>query len=300
MTFDLHTHSSRSDGTTTPATNAALAAAAGLEGFALTDHDTIAGWQEAADAAAAAGVEFVPGVELSTELDGLSVHLLGYWPDADDPALVAECARLRDERLDRARRTVVRLRELGVVIDLAKVLARAGDAPVGRPHIAAELVAVGAVADLDTAFTTFLADGRPAYVPKHALDPAAGVALIRDAGGAAVLAHPGAGDRQAPVTPELVERLVDAGLAGLEVDHPCHEPEAAARWRAVAAAHDLVVTGASDFHGEHKDVKIGSGTTTAAAVSALRERRLHRGALRGGRHREAIAATGREEEGDPW
>ncbi|HEY8340357.1 MAG TPA: PHP domain-containing protein [Egibacteraceae bacterium] len=299
MTYDLHTHSTRSDGTTAPAVTAALAAEAGLEGFALTDHDTTDGWEEAAAAAAAAGIAFVPGVELSTEVDEQSVHLLGYWIDPEDPALVAECARLRDERRDRARRIVARLQELGVGIDLADVLARAGSAPVGRPHIAAELVAVGAVPDLDTAFTAYLADGGPAYVPKHALDPADGVALIREAGGVAVLAHPGAGERQAPVTPQLVERLVAAGLAGVETDHPAHDPETVARWRRVAAAHDLVATGSSDFHGDHKDVKIGAGTTSADALAALWERRLYRGALGRRWQREAIAA-GRGEEGDRW
>lgn len=267
--IDLHTHTVFSDGTTTPAENVALAAAAGLEGLALTDHDTVAGWEESADACARHGLEFVPGVELSTEVDGHSVHLLGYWCDPDDAGLLAECARLRGERERRARATLARLADLGVHVTYEAVLAEAGTAPVGRPHIAAALVAAGAVADLRAAFDTYLADGGPAYVPKHALPPAAGVALIRAAGGVAVIAHPGLGRPQGDT--RLVEELHAAGLAGIEADHPGHDAATAAFWRAFARDRGMHATGCSDFHGGRKDVKIGERTTARAVVEALRE-----------------------------
>jgi hypothetical protein len=267
--FDMHLHSSQSDGTCEPAAVAALAAEAGLAGMALTDHDTVAGWDEAAAACARLGLEFVPGIELSAEAGGRSVHLLGYWVDGDDPGLVAECARLRRERERRALAILERLAALGVVVAADRVRAIAGDAPIGRPHVAAAIVETGAVADLDEAFDRYLADGRPACEPKRALDPADAVALLRAAGGVAVLAHPGC--TQMPGG--LVDRLVDAGLAGVECEHPGHEPGTTAHWFAEAARLNLVPTGASDFHGDRKEVKIGEHATSAVAVDDLRTRR---------------------------
>lgn len=273
MTADLHSHSTRSDGTLEPAAVVELAAAAGLSALALTDHDTTAGWDEAAAACGRVGVAFVPGIELSTEIDERSVHILGYWPAADDPALVAECARLRDERADRAAKTVDKLAALGVAIELERVRAIAAGAPIGRPHVARAMVEAGAVPDLKAAFDRYLADGAAAYVPKHALAPATGVALIVAAGGAAVLAHPGLSTRDAPVTEALVDELAAVGLAGVEVDHPGHDDETAACWRQIAHTRGLLVTGGSDFHGAAKDVALGACTTAAATLAALEERR---------------------------
>lgn len=270
--IDLHTHTIHSDGTTTPAENAALAAAAGLTGLAVTDHDTLAGWEEAADACDRHGLAFVPGIELSTEVAGRSVHLLGYWCDPDDRALADECARLRDERANRAGAILERLAGLGVHCTLERVLAHAGDAPIGRPHIAAAMVDSGAVPDTRTAFDQYIGDGGPAYVVKHALSPAEGVALIRAAGGAAVLAHPGIEDRAVPADTGLVAGLLDAGLAGVEADHPAHDAATAAFWRGFARERDLLVTGASDFHGARKDARIGERATTGTTVEVLRQR----------------------------
>ena len=270
LDFDLHTHTLCSDGRTTPTDNVRLAAAAGLAGLALTDHDTFDGWAEGSAAAAQLGVELIPGVELSTEVDGLSLHLLGYWVDPEHPALAAECRRLRVERDRRAEATVARLAELGVDIALARVRAIAGAAPVGRPHIAAAMVEAGAVADSAAAFDDYLADGGPAYVPKRALAPAAGVALIVAAGGVAVLAHPGLGSREAQVTGALLDEMVGAGLAGVEADHPGHDPQVRVRWRRIAAARELEITGSSDFHGDLDHGRIGERTTPAAVVARLR------------------------------
>ena len=270
--FDLHTHSLHSDGRTSAAHNVALAARAGLAGLALTDHDTLTGWDEAAHACDEHGLEFVPGVELSTELDGLSVHLLGYWVRPDDQSLLSECDRLRRERARRAEAIVERLAALGVPVDLADVHARAGSAPIGRPHIAAAMVAAGHVPDLDAAFAGYLADNGPAYVPKYALPPERGVELIRAAGGVAVLAHPGLGFRQAPTDTVLLDRLAAAGLGGVEADHAGHDAEARHWWRQAALERGLVVTGGSDFHGAREECTIGDAVTAESMVAELRGR----------------------------
>jgi 3',5'-nucleoside bisphosphate phosphatase len=267
--YDLHTHTVFSDGVTTPEVNAQLATAAGLRGVALTDHDTTEGWDRQAAACRVHGLEFIPGLELSTELEGLSIHILGYWVDAAHPALAAECDRLRNERARRAGRILQRLTDLGLPVTLDRVLAHAADAPIGRPHIAAAMVEAGHVPDTAAAFDRYLADGGPAWVPKHAVLPEEGVRLIRQAGGVAVLAHPGLEDRSRPVHGPLLDRLVGAGLSGIEADHAAHPPEVAAYWREVAAERELLVTGSSDFHGTDPDTTIGAATTSREAVEAL-------------------------------
>jgi 3',5'-nucleoside bisphosphate phosphatase len=274
--IDLHTHTVHSDGTTTPAVNAAMAASAGLRGLALTDHDTIAGWDEMADACRRRGLLFVPGIELSTERGEASVHLLGYWPDPEHPELNRECDRLRHERDRRARQILARLDTLGVTITWEQVAAVARSAPVGRPHVAAAMVEAGAVADVASAFELYLGDGGPAWVPKYALDPVAGLRLIRAAGGVGVLAHPGTGD----VSDELAEELADAGLAGVESFHPGHDGETAARWAGWARERELVATGSSDFHGDAKSVRIGERGTDVPALETLREMTAKEEALR--------------------
>lgn len=269
--FDLHTHTVHSDGTTQPEDNVSLAKEVGLAGLALTDHDTVSGWPQMRDACARHGLTFIPGIELSTERDGRSVHLLGYWVDPTDTALTDECDRLRNERSRRATEICELLDAMGVGVDVERVRELAGDAPIGRPHIASGMIEAGHVPDVQTAFDEYLADGGPAYVPKYAIDPVRGVRLLADAGGATVLAHPGVSeDGGGPVTPGLLDELVAAGLDGVEVDHPAHDADVAARWRDLAEAHDLLVTGASDFHGERKTLRIGERTTTAATLEHLR------------------------------
>lgn len=271
--FDLHTHTRHSDGLTTAEDNAELARAAGLTGLALTDHDTFAGWGEMAAACRSRGLRFVPGVELSAEEDGRSVHLLGYWVDPEHPALAAECDRLSHERLRRAEDMLALLGQQGIEVPLEDVLARAHGAAIARPHIAEALVALGAAPDVPTAFERYLADGAAAYVPKHALAPEAAVALIRAAGGVAVLAHPDV-DRGtgSAASVELLDRLTSAGLAGVETDHPGHDEDGAARWRGLAKERKLLVTGASDFHGRYEEETIGRCTTPLESVYQLAER----------------------------
>ena len=277
--YDLHTHSTYSDGVTTIEQNVAAAAALQLEGIAVTDHDTTAPFEVARAAADAAGMEVVLGTEFSAEEAGISVHVLGYWIDPGYAPLATELDRLRDERTDRARRIVGRFVDLGIATTFERVRELAGDAPIGRPHIAAAVVELGAAADLDEVFDRYLADGGPAYVEKHAVPPERAVELLVDAGGVAVLAHPGLyGDRSGaeglPVA--VVERMVASGLAGIEAHHPDHTAEHRRQYETLAADLGLIVTAGSDHHGRGPQDRLGRATTPREQVEALRRRRGRR------------------------
>lgn len=272
--YDLHVHTVFSDGSTTPEENVRLAAARGLEGLGVTDHDTADHIPAYLEAAREVGVDIVPGTEFSAELSGRSVHVLGYWFDPTDPELSTEMRRVRDERRYRAERIVDRLRELGVEVQLERVFELAGSAPVGRPHIAQAVVDAGAAGSVREVFDRWLHDGGPAYVPKYAVDPVRAVELIVAAGGVAVVAHPGLyGPTGEGLDAETIEAMAAAGLAGVEADHPDHTPEQRARYRDLARALGLVVTGGSDFHGDRKDLALGAVTTPRQVVEELRTRR---------------------------
>src|SRR5690349_22376627 len=267
MRADLHVHSTASDGTDPPAEVMRRAARAGVDVVALTDHDTVAGHAEAQ--AAAGPVTLLPGMELSCRLDGRSLHMLAYLFDADQPELAAELARIRDDRVLRARAMVDKLAGLGVDISWEQVAALAGDAVVGRPHIARAMAASGAIASPREAFTRdWIADGGRAYVDRYALDPARAIGLVREAGGVAVLAHPRAG-RDTWVTDEQVTRLAAAGLAGVEVHHPDQSDNERGKLLALVHDLDLVATGGSDDHGSLTGYRLGAETTSAAAYEAL-------------------------------
>lgn len=271
--YDLHVHSTCSDGTDEVERVVEVAAASGLEGLALTDHDTTAGFARARDAAERHGLGLVLGTEFSAEIDGWSVHLLGLGIDPDEPALAAELVRLRRARSDRARRMVERFNALGIDVTFERVAALAGAAPIGRPHVAAAVVEAGGAASEREVFDRFLADGGPADVPKHAVHPLEAVRLLRAAGGAVVLAHPGIrppADRAAVVSDELIEELAAAGLAGLEVEHPDHDAATRRRYRDLAVGLGLVVTGGSDYHGAAKPNRLGEERTSRDALEALR------------------------------
>lgn len=273
--LDLHVHSTCSDGLDEVEEVVALAARAGLEGLALTDHDTFEGLDRARAAADVHGLELVPGVEFSAELDGWSVHLLGLWVDPAEPVLLAELARLRNERSDRAERIAARLAELGAPVSMARVRELAGSAPIGRPHLAAAVVQAGHATSEREVFDRWLHDGGPAHVPKHAVEPRRAVELLHGAGGVAVLAHPAirGPEGAAVLTDAVIADLAAAGLDGLEVDHPDHPHPVRDRLRALAARLDLVVTGGSDHHGAVKAQRVGDATTTREAVERLRSRR---------------------------
>ena len=270
MRTDLHVHSSASDGTDPPAEVMRRAAQAGLDVVALTDHDSVAG--HAAARAAAGPVTLLPGMELSGRLDGRSLHLLAYLFDPDQPMLAAELARIRDDRVLRARAMVDKLADLGVDISWEQVAAIAGQAVVGRPHIARAMAASGAIASPREAFTRdWIADGGRAYVDRYALDPARAIGLVRAAGGVAVLAHPRAG-RDAWVSAGQIAGLAAAGLAGLEVFHPDQSDAERARLLALASDLSLVATGGSDDHGSLTGYRLGCETTPANAYQDLLSR----------------------------
>ncbi len=261
--IDLHTHSSRSDGTDTPAELVAQAGEAGLTTLALTDHDTTAGWAEAAEAAQREGIALVRGAELSTRYDGGSIHLLAYLFDPDHEGLAAEMDRVIHDRLPRLQRIVERLGEDGFDITWEDVQAQLGEGrrTPSRPHIADALVAKGYADHRDEIFRRWLHHGSRYYVPYYSIDTVTAIRLVRDAGGFAVLAHPFASRRQRAVSAESLPALVEAGLGGIEAEHRDQDEEEQMLARRLAAQHGLVVTGSSDFHGDGKLNRLGENTT---------------------------------------
>nr|WP_202488127.1 PHP domain-containing protein [Streptomyces sp. SID5473] len=260
----MHTHSTASDGTDTPAELVRNAAAAGLDVIALTDHDTTRGHAEAI--AALPGLDrpltLVTGAELSCAVDGIGLHLLAYLFDPDEPELLARRELLRDDRVPRARAIVARLRELGAPVSWEQVARIAGDGSVGRPHIAAAMVELGVVPTVSDAFTAeWIADGGRAWVAKHELDPFTAIRLVKAAGGVAVIAHPAAVKRGRTISDATIAELAEAGLDGIEVDHQDHDEPTRARLRGLAAELGLLTTGSSDYHGSRKDIPLGHFTT---------------------------------------
>ncbi|WP_085477431.1 PHP domain-containing protein [Rathayibacter oskolensis] len=267
--FDLHTHSLVSDGTETPDVLVRAAAAAGLSGVALTDHDSTGGWAAARVAAEEAGIELLPGMELSSRAGWASVHVLAYLVDPTDAGLLAETARIRTERMHRAEAIVT---AIGADYDLTwdDVLAQTSPgSTIGRPHIADALVARGLATDRSAAFAGIL-DWRGGYYrPHYAPDPVDAVRLVRAAGGVPVIAHPAASSRGIAVESMLPD-LVDAGLFGLEVEHRENTRDGKRRLRELAARYSLVTTGSSDYHGTGKPNRLGENTTDRATVDAIR------------------------------
>ncbi|WP_435243851.1 PHP domain-containing protein [Streptomyces cucumeris] len=261
MRIDLHTHSTASDGTDTPAELVRNAAAAGLDVIALTDHDTVGGHQEAIRALPA-GLTLVTGAELSCRLNGVSLHMLAYLFDPAEPEFARERELVRDDRVPRARTMVTKLRELGVPVTWEQVARIAGDGAVGRPHVATALVELGVVDSVSDAFTPdWLADGGRAYAEKHELDPFEAIRLVKAAGGVTVFAHPLAVKRGQCVPESAIGELAAAGLDGIEVDHMDHDGPTRARLRGLAAEHGLLTTGSSDYHGSRKSCRLGEYTT---------------------------------------
>jgi 3',5'-nucleoside bisphosphate phosphatase len=272
--IDLHVHTNRSDGTFTPTEAVKLAAERGLDGIAVTDHDTTEGLSEATDAAREAGIELLSGVEFSAEYQRTSIHVLGYFMDLDDATFQEELTRLRDDRFRRGEMIVEKLQELGYDISFERVREIAEGGNIVRPHIAQAMVEAGIVPTEQDAFTEeFIADGGRAGVNKHALDPLDAVDLIVGAHGVCVLAHPGMWGDQTSVPDELIEAMASRGMGGLETDHTDHTPEQRERYRAMAERLGVVPTGGSDCHGTRYDpIRMGSFTTDPDRVEELRSR----------------------------
>src|SRR3712207_6598624 len=262
MRIDLHTHSSVSDGTETPAELMATARAAGLDVVALTDHDTTDGWA-AVQAARPDGLTVVPGMELSCrwfpdDQPPISVHLLAYLFDPLSPALSAERARLREERLARGQRIVEALAADGYPLVWDEIVEASAGGVVGRPHVARALVHAGVVESVDAAFATLLHHRSPYYVAKADTDVLEGIRLVREAGGVPVFAHGLATKRGRVVDDAAIAAMAGAGLLGLEVDHPDHSPAERDHLRGLAGELGLLTTGSSDHHGANKTTPIGA------------------------------------------
>ncbi|THC52629.1 PHP domain-containing protein [Streptomyces sp. A1499] len=277
MRIDLHTHSTASDGTDTPAELVRNAAAAGLDVVALTDHDTTRGHAEAIAALRGlpepAGLSLVTGAELSCRLDGVGLHMLAYLFDPDEPELARERELVRDDRVPRAKTMIGKLRELGVDVTWERVARIAGDGSVGRPHIAEALVELGVVPTVSDAFTPqWLADGGRAYAEKHELDPFDAIRLVKAAGGVTVFAHPAAAKRGRTVPESVIAELAAAGLDGIEADHMDHAPKTRARLRGLAADLGLLATGSSDYHGSRKTCVLGEFTTDPEVYGEITRR----------------------------
>jgi len=285
MFADLHLHTNFSDGTYTPEELVAQAAKHQLAAIALTDHDTVEGCERAQAACAAAGIDFVTGTELTAEQGGNEIHILGYFVDTKNPKLLAEIAKFQAVRQDRIREMVARLNALGVPLKVDDVFALANCRSPGRPHVARALVRAGLCSSLDEAFERFLKKNRPAWVPKMKMSASTGIELIHQAGGLAVMAHPGL-NRSDEVIPDLAE----GGLDGIECFHTKHSASTAEHYLAIAGRLDLLVTGGSDCHGLSKGKPL-IGTVKLpyerveklrAALGALASRRQASGQQAGG------------------
>lgn len=272
---DLHTHTRASDGTEPPAANVRLAFEAGLAAVAITDHDTVAGMEEALEEGRKLGMEVVPGVELSTVSGGQDIHVLGYFIRTDDEMFLERLDRLRRVRDLRNDMMLEKLRGLGVDITMDEVLSQRNrehrsDETVGRPHIAEVLIRKGYAGSLEEAFAKYLGKNGAAYVNPPRIGPEEAIRWIHEAGGAAVLAHPGLyqDDR-------LVEELIQSGLDGIEADHSDHSPEDAEKYRALAERYGLLATAGSDFHGMRGGqvfhAPLGSRKTDVQVVERLRQ-----------------------------
>jgi predicted metal-dependent phosphoesterase TrpH len=272
--IDLHTHSTASDGTDTPAELVANAAAAGLDALAITDHDTTAGW-EAARAALPPGLRLVRGAELScVSPDGrgghCTVHLLAYLFDPDAEAVVDEYARARAERRGRLAKIADRMAADGFPVSGEELLAAVPeDATPGRPHLAMALMRAGVVASVDEAFARFLNDRGRYYLPSSRTPIESYLEMIQEAGGVTVLAHAFAAHRGPTVTGDVIKELAGLGMGGVEVDHPDHDEDARKRLRRLADDLGLIITGSSDYHGTNKVIRLAQETTATEMLDEI-------------------------------
>lgn len=261
MAVDLHTHSTASDGTFSPDAVVEMAAAAGLTALALTDHDTREGLAEAKTAAARHGIDLVPGIELSLDYDRGGMHLLVLWLSNDAGPLQARLVGLQEARNRRNEAIVELLNDTGMELTIEEVLLEAKGGTVGRPHIAAVMMRHGYVPDIRAAFDLWLGAGRPAYVGRERLGAEEAIGLARESGGVPVLAHPHTlGIHTAHEMADLLSRLREAGLVGLEAEYASYHRHVRAGYNDLARRFGLLPSGGSDFHGDYKPgLAVGKG-----------------------------------------
>lgn len=269
MAADLHIHTTSSDGGCTPEEIVRMAKNIKLEAVAITDHDTLEGIGQAMEAGRTIGIEVIPGIELGSYSQGEEIHILGYLVELHNRSLLAKLEYLRETRVYRMERMVEKLQELGFPVSMKMVADISGSGSVGRPHLAAALVGIGAVETVFEAFERYIGAGRPAYVPRYKMEPAEAVNLIKTAGGAPVLAHPGLNNSE-----HILGDLIKAGLAGIEADHPSHSAEQSNYFKHLARQKGLIATGGSDYHGpRHKEgSRFGIVTVSCKVVEELKKR----------------------------
>ncbi len=266
---DLHIHTTFSDGAFSPRDVIARARERGLTTISITDHDHTGAIAEAIDYGRTAGVEVIPGIELSVTLDGQEIHLLGYFFDPANRALQEFLSRIRVERRKRAERIVAKLNNLDVGLSLEAVLRQAGEGAIGRPHIANALVEEELVGSYQEAFFRYLAGGKPAYEEKYQVPPREAVEMIASAGGWTFIAHPGNN-----LDERVLLRLIQEGVDGIEVVHPSHSLELETHYRGIAGEYFLLASGGSDFHGGRRNdhEAFGRYTIPYDHVEAMRRR----------------------------
>jgi len=271
--IDLHTHSNESDGTDTPLELLNKVAEAEIDRFALTDHDSIAGWQQIKDLVPS-GIELVIGAEVSCQtVDALSVHMLGFLFDPENKALIDSMNETRGNRITRMERIVGRLQEAGIDISVEDVYAEVSEgATIGRPHLADAMIRKGIVRERGEAFERFLHNRSKFYIPDASPTPEEAIRLIKEAGGVAVIAHPFASLRGRIISSEYLESLIDAGLDGIEILHRDHSEGERDQLLALVRRYALLVTGGSDYHGKRKVNRLGENLTELSQWEKISER----------------------------
>lgn len=266
---DLHLHTIHSDGAHSPYEVVHKAKRAGLSLISVADHDHVAGISEAMLVGGELGIEVVPGLELSVAVDDRDIHVLAYFVDTHNEALLEYLEFMRVERMKRAERIVKKLHSINVPLSMDKVLEKAGQAAVGRPHIATALVEEGLAETYHDVFLKYIGVGRPAYVAKYLCSPEEALALIEEAGGLSFLAHPGNS-----IPEDVLLRFIKAGVDGIEIVHPSHSAEVVAHYQAITSEYYLLESGGSDFHGGPKndDDALGRFTVPISAVETMRQR----------------------------
>jgi hypothetical protein len=263
---DLHVHSVFSDGTDTPEVLARKAHEAGLRAFALTDHDSVEGIARVSEAARAYDIEIVPGIELTAEFEGMEIHVLGFFMDISNKELLQRLEEIKQIRIERANKMVDKLQGLGIELDRQRLFAMTGGGTISRLHIARALVEQGKVASLWEAFNKYLGDHCPGYVLGFKLNVEQAAGLISSTGGIPILAHPYVLGRD-----DLLSKLVEKGIRGLEVFYPEHSASMVKKYRRFCRQYDLLMSGGSDYHGEVKpDIKLGALKIPYSIVETLR------------------------------
>lgn len=280
--IDLHTHSTASDGTLSPAELMAEAQRTGLSALALTDHDTTNGLEEAMDAGQRLELEVIPGCELSVDYPKGQMHIVGLWLPVKPRTLTEKLVYLRERRHSRNERIIQALQGAGIAIDYQEVKDLAGEASIGRPHIARILMDKGAVKDIQQAFDIYIGPKGKAYVPKDKLTPEVAIDILNREGATVILAHPFTLEISESQLRREIVRLKELGLHGLEAHYPEHTPGQTALFLQLCREYDLLVSGGSDFHGSVKpDILLGRGRSNLSLpydlVQAMKDRRQQQG-----------------------